>query len=102
MVLVAATTENPSFSVIAPLLSRSVLVALTPLDDAEIADLVDAAVGDERGLAGGFTLAEDARDAPRPDRGRRRPAGADRPRGGRGRRPRHRAARLPPPPTTTA
>jgi putative ATPase len=62
VVLVAATTENPSFSVIAPLLSRSVLVALTPLDDAEIADLVDAAVVDQRGLADGFTLAEDARD----------------------------------------
>jgi putative ATPase len=62
VVLVAATTENPSFSVIAPLLSRSILVALTPLDDDEIADLVDAAVVDERGLAGGFTLADDARD----------------------------------------
>ena len=37
VVLVAATTENPSFSVIAPLLSRSVLVTLTPLDDDEIA-----------------------------------------------------------------
>ena len=61
VVLVAATTENPSFSVIAPLLSRSVLVTLTPLDDDEIADLVDAAVADERGLAGGFTLDEDAR-----------------------------------------
>ena len=36
VVLVAATTENPSFSVIAPLLSRSVLVTLTPLDDDEI------------------------------------------------------------------
>ena len=61
LVLVAATTENPSFSVIAPLLSRSVLVTLTPLDDDEIADLVDAAVADERGLAGGFSLDEDAR-----------------------------------------
>jgi putative ATPase len=61
VVLVAATTENPSFSVIAPLLSRSVLVTLTPLDDDDIADLVDAAVADERGLAGGFTLADDAR-----------------------------------------
>ncbi|HEU4998501.1 MAG TPA: replication-associated recombination protein A [Lapillicoccus sp.] len=62
VVLVAATTENPSFSVIAPLLSRSVLVTLTPLDDDDIADLVDAAVADERGLAGGFTLADEARD----------------------------------------
>ena len=61
VVLVAATTENPSFSVIAPLLSRSVLVTLTPLDDDEIADLVDAAVADERGLAGGFSLDDDAR-----------------------------------------
>jgi len=61
VVLVAATTENPSFSIIAPLLSRSVLVTLTPLDDDEIADLVDAAVADERGLAGGFSLDEDAR-----------------------------------------
>ncbi len=61
VVLVAATTENPSFSVIAPLLSRSVLVTLTPLDDDEIADLVDAAVADERGLAGGFALDDDAR-----------------------------------------
>ena len=62
VVLVAATTENPSFSVIAPLLSRSILVTLTPLDDDEIGDLVDAAVADERGLAGGFALAADARD----------------------------------------
>ena len=61
VVLVAATTENPSFSIIAPLLSRSVLVTLTPLDDDESADLVDAAVADERGLAGGFSLDEDAR-----------------------------------------
>jgi putative ATPase len=61
VVLVAATTENPSFSVIAPLLSRSVLVTLTPLDDDDISDLVDAAVEDERGLAGGFTLDDDAR-----------------------------------------
>src|SRR5690242_15759501 len=59
--LVAATTENPSFSIISPLLSRSVLVTLTPLDDDDIADLVDAAVADERGLAGGFALADDAR-----------------------------------------
>ena len=32
VVLVAATTENPSFSVISPLLSRSILVTLLPLD----------------------------------------------------------------------
>ena len=70
VVLVAATTENPSFSVIAPLLSRSVLVTSTPLDDDEIADLVDAAVADERGLAGGFSLDDGRPRAPRPDRRR--------------------------------
>jgi putative ATPase len=62
IVLVAATTENPSFSVIAPLLSRSILVALDPLTEDEIADLVDAAVTDERGLGGAFVLEDGARD----------------------------------------
>ena len=32
VLLVAATTENPSFSVVAPLLSRSLVLALQPLD----------------------------------------------------------------------
>ncbi|MGE9807760.1 MULTISPECIES: replication-associated recombination protein A [unclassified Janibacter] len=62
VILVAATTENPSFSVIAPLLSRSVLVTLGPLTDEEIADVLTAAVADERGLAGAFALADDARE----------------------------------------
>jgi putative ATPase len=62
VVLVAATTENPSFSVIAPLLSRSVLVTLVPLGDDEVADVVAAAVGEERGLGGAYALADDARD----------------------------------------
>jgi putative ATPase len=57
VILVAATTENPSFSIIAPLLSRSMLITLTPLTDEEIADVVAAALDDERGLAGRFTLA---------------------------------------------
>jgi putative ATPase len=62
VILVAATTENPSFSVIAPLLSRSVLVTLTSLADADIADLLTSAVRDERGLAGEYALADDARE----------------------------------------
>lgn len=62
VVLVAATTENPSFSVIAPLLSRSVLVRLEPLSDDDVRQVLDRAVSDERGLAGGVTLAEDARE----------------------------------------
>ena len=62
VILVAATTENPSFSVIAPLLSRSMLVTLGPLTDEEVADVLDSALVDERGLAGEYTLADDARD----------------------------------------
>ena len=62
IVLVAATTENPSFTVIAPLLSTSLLVALDPRTEDEIADLVVAAVTDERGLDGAFVLEDGARD----------------------------------------
>lgn len=62
VILVAATTENPSFSIIAPLLSRSVLVSLESLSDDEIGEVLDAAVSDERGLAGAFVLAPDARE----------------------------------------
>jgi putative ATPase len=59
--LVAATTENPSFSVVSPLLSRSLLLTLRSLTDEEVASLLDRAVADERGLAGRVTLTEDAR-----------------------------------------
>jgi putative ATPase len=61
--LVAATTENPSFSVITPLLSRSLLLTLEPLADGDIGQLVDRAVADERGLAGTVTLDPAAREA---------------------------------------
>ncbi|MFB6721380.1 replication-associated recombination protein A [Kribbella sp. NPDC056345] len=60
--LVAATTENPFFSVISPLLSRSLLLTLESLTDNDISVLLDRALVDERGLAGEFTLATDARD----------------------------------------
>jgi putative ATPase len=59
--LVAATTENPYFSIVSPLLSRSLILTLQPLDDAAIDTLVDRALADERGLAGAVTLADDAR-----------------------------------------
>ena len=62
VILVAATTENPSFAVVAPLLSRSIIVALVPLTDADVADVLAAAVADGRGLGGTFTLEADARD----------------------------------------
>src|SRR6476469_569925 len=60
VILVAATTENPSFSIIAPLLSRSVLVTLESLSDNEIGELLAAALTDERGFDGEHTLAADA------------------------------------------
>src|SRR5699024_1781991 len=62
VVLVAATTENPSFSVISPLLSRSLMLTLRPLDDAAVGRLLDRAIESERGLAGQFVLADEARD----------------------------------------
>src|SRR5512139_3351624 len=60
VILVAATTENPSFSIISPLLSRSVLVTLESLPDADVRAAIGAALEDDRGLAGAHTLAEDA------------------------------------------
>jgi putative ATPase len=61
IVLIAATTENPFFSVVSPLLSRSLVLQLQPLTDAEIGTLVDRAVSDDRGLAGAFTITDQAR-----------------------------------------
>src|SRR5918994_999988 len=59
--MIAATTENPSFSVISPLLSRSLLLTLKPLTDDDISSLLDRALTDGQGLAGTYALAEDAR-----------------------------------------
>jgi putative ATPase len=59
--LVAATTENPFFSVISPLLSRSLLLRLEPLTDDDIRAVIEQALADERGLAGAVTLDDDAR-----------------------------------------
>ncbi|MCR2811883.1 replication-associated recombination protein A [Microbacterium sp. zg.Y1090] len=63
VVLIAATTENPSFSVISPLLSRSLLLTLQPLTDEDLGMLVDRAVTDARGLADAVRLDDDARAA---------------------------------------
>lgn len=60
VVLVAATTENPSFSVISPLLSRSLLLTLKPLETADIHELIERAVTSERGLAGSVQLTPEA------------------------------------------
>lgn len=63
VILIAATTENPSFSVISPLLSRSLLLTLQPLTDEDLGALVDRAVADPRGLEGAVTLEPAARAA---------------------------------------
>ena len=49
---IGATTENPSFSVIKPLLSRSVVVKLESLEPSDLATLIARAVEDKRGLNG--------------------------------------------------
>src|SRR5829696_4278624 len=59
--LIAATTENPSFSVISPLLSRSLLLTLKPLADDELNGLLDRALNEDQGLAGAYELEDDAR-----------------------------------------
>ena len=60
--LVAATTENPSFSVVSPLLSRSLLVTLRGLTDDDIRTLVARALEDERGFGGSLAVDDDALD----------------------------------------
>ncbi|XAS69374.1 replication-associated recombination protein A [Micrococcaceae bacterium Sec5.7] len=60
VVLVAATTENPSFSVVSPLLSRSLLLTLRPLTDADVEGLLQRALTDVRGLNGKIELSPGA------------------------------------------
>lgn len=62
VLLVAATTENPYFSVIRPLLSRSLIVQLHPLTDSDITAVLERALKSEKGLNGKYTLTQPARD----------------------------------------
>src|ERR1051325_3205457 len=59
--LIGATTENPSYGVVAALLSRCRIVRLEPLADDELAGLVTRAIADtERGLGtSGVTIDDD-------------------------------------------
>jgi putative ATPase len=58
---IGATTENPSFSVVSPLLSRSLLLTLKPLDDEDIRELITRALADEgRGLGGKVAMDDEA------------------------------------------
>ncbi|MEN8674756.1 replication-associated recombination protein A [Nocardioides sp.] len=60
--LVAATTENPFFSVISPLLSRSLLLRLESLTDDDVRGVMRSALTDERGLDGSLQIDEEALD----------------------------------------
>jgi putative ATPase len=60
VLLVAATTENPSFSVVAPLLSRSLILQLQPLGADDIRAVLQRAAADERGLGGKVAIDDDA------------------------------------------
>ncbi|WP_448608073.1 replication-associated recombination protein A [Geodermatophilus sp. URMC 60] len=60
--LIAATTENPFFSVVSPLLSRSLVLALQPLADDDVRRLLHRALTSDRGLAGAVTLSREAEE----------------------------------------
>ncbi len=62
VLLVAATTENPSFSVVAPLLSRSLILQLHPLTADAIRTVLQRAAADPRGLGGSVAVDDDALD----------------------------------------
>lgn len=61
VILVAATTENPSFSIISPLLSRSLLLRVHSLEQSDIKRLIDRALADPRGFDGAAVIDEEAR-----------------------------------------
>ena len=61
VILIGATTENPFFSVVAPLLSRSQLFELYRLEDEDVVKLLERALAhSERGMEGVEVEAEDA------------------------------------------
>ncbi|WP_283780274.1 replication-associated recombination protein A [Nocardia sputi] len=62
VLLVGATTENPSFSVVSPLLSRSLVLQLRSLTEADIRQVLGRAVTDPRGLAGEYAVTDAALD----------------------------------------
>ncbi|MET9630902.1 replication-associated recombination protein A [Lentzea sp. NPDC006480] len=62
VLLVAATTENPFFSVVSPLLSRSLVLQLKSLTDDDVRAVIRRAVSDARGLGGSVVVEPDAED----------------------------------------
>jgi replication-associated recombination protein RarA len=59
---IGATTENPFFSVISPLLSRSLLLTLEPLGEDDLREVIRRALTEERGLGGAVALDPAAED----------------------------------------
>ena len=64
LILIGATTENPSFEVISPLLSRAQVLVLQPLSAADVGTIVDRALADRINGLGelGLGLAPEARE----------------------------------------
>src|SRR6185312_9134272 len=64
VILIGATTENPSFEVISPLLSRAQVLVLQPLSAADVGTIVDRALADRINGLGelGLGLAPEARE----------------------------------------
>jgi len=58
--LVAATTENPSFSVISPLLSRSLVLTLRPLEEIDVQTVIERALESPKGFGGRRTVSAEA------------------------------------------
>ncbi len=63
IILIGATTENPSFEVNAALLSRARVLVLKELSAADLKMIVERALADARGLAGRYSLEPGAAEA---------------------------------------
>ncbi|MEQ9399770.1 MAG: replication-associated recombination protein A [Longimicrobiales bacterium] len=61
VILIGATTENPSFEIVRPLLSRAPVYVLEGLSPPELEGILDEAVSAERGLDGTVALTREAR-----------------------------------------
>src|SRR4029077_12062375 len=61
---IGATTENPFFSVVSPLLPRSLLLPRQPLSDDDVREVIRRALAEPRprGLGGTITLDDEAAD----------------------------------------
>ena len=91
---IGATTENPFFSVVSPLLSRSLLLTLQPLSDDDIREVIDRALQRSARPRRHGHPRRRRRRASRQAGRRRRPARAHLPGGGRPRAAERRQHRL--------